>query len=135
MKTMKQMQAVTHPSGKRIQINFTPDWQVCIITPSGKSWITDLILQSAYMPSAAVTIGTIHPGTIPYISAVDLLALKVNTCGLQLTNAKKGRDAMDALALVTSLLEKGPIILTQEQKDAVQVGIEDVGVWSGQDAQ
>lgn len=49
------------------------------------------------------------------------------------TPVKKSRDAQDAVAVVYMLLERGLIVLTYDQKEAVRVGIEDVGAWSGRD--
>ncbi|OJD22357.1 hypothetical protein ACJ73_06300 [Blastomyces percursus] len=102
-----------HPSGKNIQIDFTPEWQ------------------SAYVPAAATMIGSINSTNLPYITPLDLLALKINTCGMRLTAAKKSRDAQDALTVAEMLLKHGPIVLTHDQKEAVRVGIEDVGALSG----
>ncbi|OAT09733.1 hypothetical protein, variant [Blastomyces gilchristii SLH14081] len=102
-----------HPSGKNIQIDFTPEWQ------------------SAYVPAAATMIGSINSTNLPYITPLDLLALKINTCGMRPTAAKKSRDAQDALTVAEMLLKHGPIVLTHDQKEAVRVGIEDVGALSG----
>ncbi|QSS49243.1 hypothetical protein I7I53_09548 [Histoplasma capsulatum var. duboisii H88] len=105
-----------HPGGKNIQIDFTPEWQ------------------SAYVPAAATMISSTDSTNLPYITPVDLLALKINTCGMRPTAAKKSRDAQDALAVAEMLLKHGPIVLTHDQKEAVRVGIEDVGALSGRDS-
>ncbi|KAL2374933.1 hypothetical protein RJ035_003381 [Blastomyces gilchristii] len=76
-------------------------------------------------------IGSINSTNLPYITPLDLLALKINTCGMRPTAAKKSRDAQDALTVAEMLLKHGPIVLTHDQKEAVRVGIEDVGALSG----
>ncbi|BDD57881.1 hypothetical protein MAP00_003206 [Monascus purpureus] len=104
------------PNGKLIQIDYvTPDWQ------------------SPYLPSAAVAISSVHAGSLPYISEVDLLVFKINSCGLRPTPAKKIRDARDALSLLDDLRSKGPLILSPLQKAAVLQGLDDVAQLSGKD--
>ncbi|KAB8067348.1 hypothetical protein BDV29DRAFT_92519 [Aspergillus leporis] len=103
------------PNGKLIQIDITPDWQ------------------SPYIPSAAVPISTVQPGSLPYISEVDLLVFKINSCGLRPTPAKKLRDATDARSLANDLSSKGPIVLSQTQRNAVLQGLDDVVRLSGKD--
>ncbi|EAS30187.1 uncharacterized protein CIMG_08933 [Coccidioides immitis RS] len=107
-----QLFVYKHPSGKNIQIDFTPEWQ------------------SAYVPEAAKPISTINSAVLPYISAVDLLALKINTCGMRPTVGKKTQDALDAMAIAENILAQGPIVLTNVQKEAARVGIQDVVTWS-----
>ncbi|OJD13767.1 hypothetical protein AJ78_05817 [Emergomyces pasteurianus Ep9510] len=105
-----------HLSGKNIQIDFTPEWQ------------------SAYVPAAATMISSTNSTNLPYITLLDLLALKINTCGMRPTAAKKSRDAQDALTAAEMLLKHGPIVLTHDQKEAVRVDIEDVDALSGRDS-
>ncbi|CEL01170.1 hypothetical protein ASPCAL00759 [Aspergillus calidoustus] len=103
------------PNGKHIQIDITPDWQ------------------SPYLPSAAVSISTVRPGSLPYISEIDLLVFKINSCGLRPTPAKKLRDATDARSLADDLSSRGPIVLSSTQKRAVLQGLDDVVRLSGKD--
>ncbi|KAI1909472.1 hypothetical protein LOZ65_006521 [Ophidiomyces ophidiicola] len=110
-----QLFVYKHPTGKNIQIDFTPEWQ------------------SAYVPAAATTIGTINTATLPYISPVDLLVLKINACGLRATTTKKVQDAQDALAVADMLTKLGPITLSNQQKGAARAGIQDVGTWGSRD--
>ncbi|WEW61748.1 hypothetical protein PRK78_007242 [Emydomyces testavorans] len=111
-----QLFVYKHPCGKDIQIDFTPEWQ-----------------QSAFVPEAATVISNVNPAALPYISALDLLALKINTCGLRPTATKKTRDARDALALALRISQQGPVTLNQAQRAAILQGIEDVGALSGRD--
>ncbi|KAE8148911.1 hypothetical protein BDV25DRAFT_10228 [Aspergillus avenaceus] len=102
-------------NGKLIQIDITPGWQ------------------SPYLPSAAVAISSAEPSSLPYISEIDLLVFKINSCGLRPTPAKKLRDATDARSLAEDLGSRGPIILTPVQKTAVLQGLEDVAQLSRKD--
>ncbi|PLN82443.1 hypothetical protein BDW42DRAFT_193060 [Aspergillus taichungensis] len=96
------------PGGKNIQIDITPDWQ------------------SPYLPSAAVPISTVRSASLPYISEIDLLVFKINSCGLRPTLAKKLRDATDARFLADHLTSSGPLVLSATQKNAVLQGLGDV---------
>ncbi|KAE8371069.1 hypothetical protein BDV26DRAFT_149522 [Aspergillus bertholletiae] len=102
-------------NGKHIQVDITPDWQ------------------SPYLPSAAVPISAVRPGSLPYISEIDLLIFKINSCGLRPTPAKKLRDATDARSLADDLSSKGLIVLSSTQKSAVLQGLDDVVRLSGKD--
>ncbi|KAK2762065.1 hypothetical protein FQN54_001072 [Arachnomyces sp. PD_36] len=95
------------PSGKALQIDMTPEWQ------------------SPYIPSAAATINSIQPGALPYISPLDLVAFKINSCGLRPTPEKKLRDASDAAYLLRKLSQNGPVTLSVDQKNAVLQGLND----------
>ncbi|OJD24744.1 hypothetical protein ACJ73_03899 [Blastomyces percursus] len=99
------------PNGKSIQIDMTPDWLVGV----------------------AVPITSVQPGSLPYISALDLLVFKINCCGLRPNSTKKIRDATDARTLVDDLRSKGPIILPPTQKNAVLQDLDDVARFSGKD--
>ncbi|EEQ31512.1 hypothetical protein McanMca71_006180 [Microsporum canis] len=103
-----QLFVYNHPGGKKIQVDFTPDWQ------------------SAFVPAAATPISMVNPDALPYISPQDLLALKINTCGMRPTPVKRAQVASDAKAIADFILKQGPIILTAAQKAAVQGGLEDV---------
>ncbi|KAA8641639.1 hypothetical protein EYZ11_006829 [Aspergillus tanneri] len=103
------------PNGKLIQIDITPDWQ------------------SPYLPSAATSVLAIQPGSLPYISEIDLLVFKINCCGLRPTPAKKVRDAADAASLADDLSSKGSIVLSPTQKAAVLQGLDDVAQFSGRE--
>ena len=71
---------------------------------------------------------------LPYISAVDLVCFKINCCGLRPTQAKKLRDASDALALLSSLAQHGPLSLNETQKKAALDGLNDVVAQTGRDS-
>ncbi|KAL4928985.1 uncharacterized protein BDV17DRAFT_290990 [Aspergillus undulatus] len=96
------------PNGKLVQIDICPGWQ------------------SPYVPSSAMLIASIQPGFLPYISELDLLAFKVNSCGLRPTIDKQTRDARDARALAILMAARGPIILSEQQKAAVLQSLDDV---------
>ncbi|KAJ5751368.1 hypothetical protein N7533_008396 [Penicillium manginii] len=96
------------PGGKLVQIDITPEWQ------------------SPYVPPTALPILAVRPGSLPYISELDLLVFKINSCGLRPTPAKKLRDAADARTLAEDLSSKGPIFLSSIQMDAVLKGLDDV---------
>ncbi|KAJ5902768.1 hypothetical protein N7495_003296 [Penicillium taxi] len=102
-------------NGKLIQIDITPDWQ------------------SPYVPSAAIPISTVRPNALPYISELDLLIFKINSCGLRPTPGKKLRDATDALELLEDLSSKGPIVLSVSQKNVILQCLDDVARTSGRD--
>lgn len=76
------------------------------------------------MPTGLVPVSTINPANLPYVSLVDLRP----TCD------KKIQDTLDDVAIVDMLTQLGPIPLTNEPKQAVRVGVEDVSTWSGRDA-
>ncbi|KAJ5651628.1 uncharacterized protein N7484_005351 [Penicillium longicatenatum] len=110
--------------GKLIQIDITPDWQYDINDS----------LQSPYVPSAAIPISTVRPNALPYISELDLLIFKINSCGLRPTPGKKLRDATDdALELLEDLNSKGPIVLSVSQKNVILQCLDDVARMSGKD--
>ncbi|KAM5464235.1 hypothetical protein MauCBS54593_007054 [Microsporum audouinii] len=127
-----QLFVYNHPGGKKIQVDFTPDWQVCLTHYSSKYTRTVLNIltlnysKSAFVPAAATPISMVNPDALPYISPQDLLALKINTCGMRPTPVKRAQDASDAKAIADFILKQGPIILTAAQKAAVQGGLEDV---------
>lgn len=120
------------PSGKAIQIDMTPDWQVSVQkAPIIVCEVTD-VFKSPYVPDAARPVNSIS-GALPYISPVDLLVFKINSCGLRPTGSKKTRDAADAVVLLTRLSHNGPLTLTTNQKNATTQGLKDVVQWSGRD--
>ncbi|EGD93687.1 hypothetical protein TESG_01227 [Trichophyton tonsurans CBS 112818] len=104
-----------HPGGKALQVDFPPLWQ------------------SPFKPSGALRLGEIKLPALPYATAEDLLALKINSCGLRATVEKRKVDAGDADALAESLLARGPITLTPEQKKAALGGLGDLLKYSTKD--
>lgn len=122
------------PHGKLIQIDITPDWQVSPqLVSSFQRYVTNNSLQSPYVPSAAIPISTVRPNALPYISELDLLVFKINSCGLRPTQGKKLRDATDALELIEDLNSKGSIVLSVSQKNAVTQCLDDLARVSGKD--
>jgi hypothetical protein len=121
-------------NGKLVQIDITPDWQV-------RPWVALFFqeydindsLQSPYVPSAAIPISTVRPNALPYISELDLLIFKINSCGLRPTPGKKLRDATDALEILEDLSSKGPIVLSVSQKNVILQCLDDVARMSGRD--
>lgn len=117
-------------NGKSIQIDITPDWQVSLgpalipRTPTNGP-------KSPYVPSAALPVSAVRRNALPYISELDLLVFKINSCGLRPTAGKKIRDANDAVELTEHLSSKGPIILSSFQKNAVLQGLNDAIQLSG----
>jgi len=103
------------PSGKLIQIDICADWQ------------------SPYLPQAARVISTIANGTVPYISAVDLIVFKISSCGLRADNQKRRRDATDARVLLERESRTAPLRLQPTQKSATEMGLSDVVAHSGKD--
>ncbi|PLB37792.1 uncharacterized protein BDW47DRAFT_106372 [Aspergillus candidus] len=110
--------------GKAVQVDITPSWQ------------------SPYLPQAAIPISSARPDSLPYISEIDLLVFKINSCGLRPTAVKKMRDVRDARTLVDDLCARSSgrgIVLSEEQKSAVLQGLDDVvalsrrewGWWAG----
>jgi len=64
---------------------------------------------------------------------VDLLALKVNSCGLRATEDKRAQDALDAMNLVNVLSAGGRVSLNGAQRQAILQGLEAVLVRTGTD--
>lgn len=89
--------------------------------------------QSPYVPLAALPVSAVRPNALPYISELDPLVFKINSCGLRPSAGKKIREANDAPELTEHLSSKGPIILPSFQKDAVLQRLNDVVQVSAQD--
>jgi len=100
------------PTGKLIQIDICAAWQ------------------SPYLPSACKVVNEIANGVVPYISATDLIAFKISSCGLRAEVPKGRRDANDAEALLRQESRSRPLVLTPEQKSAVEAGLPDVMKYS-----
>ncbi|KAF4627030.1 hypothetical protein G7Y89_g11129 [Cudoniella acicularis] len=101
------------PNGNLIQIDICASWQ------------------SPYLPPAAKVVSTIVDGVVPYISPVDLIVFKINSCGLRAENTKRRRDAADAAVLLDEETQSGPLNLTAQQKSTVEMGLIDVVNVSG----
>ena len=78
------------------------------------------------MPAAAMKLGDLPEGVIPYISQTDLLVFKINSCGLRAKPAKRRIDALDAENVLTSLTAHTTLDLTDKQRDVVEPCIADV---------
>jgi hypothetical protein len=78
------------------------------------------------MPDAAQMLRHIPPDTIPYISAVDLIIFKINSCGLRAQIAKRQIDALDAEALLEQETALSPLSLSTGQREIVEPCIADV---------
>jgi hypothetical protein len=76
------------------------------------------------MPSAAQRLSQIPTGSVPFISQIDLLIFKMNSCGLRAQAAKKRVDALDAVSLLRDL--PSPLRLTAEQLAIIEPCIKDV---------
>ena len=87
--------------------------------------------QSPYVPAAAMALASIPPNHIPYVAMVDLLAMKVSSCGLRPTEDKKLRDATDALNLAIALSTSGSVPLNVAQRTAIQQGLDAVMIRTG----
>jgi hypothetical protein len=129
-----------HPGGKEIQIDFTPDWQVCSalacgnqVSPVKTGRLIFASLQSPYVPAAAMALATITPNHIPYVEMVDLLALKVSSCGLRPTEEKRNQDAGNAEILAVALSGTGRVPLNAVQRTAIQEGLDVMTTLTGKD--
>jgi hypothetical protein len=129
-----------HPGGKEIQIDFTPDWQVCSalacgnqVSPVKTGRLIFASLQSPYVPAAAMALATITPNHIPYVEMVDLLALKVSSCGLRPTKDKRLQDARDAVKLADRLSGSGRVPVNAVQRMTIQEGLDAVATPTGKD--
>lgn len=129
-----------HPEGKEIQIDFTPDWQVCSALACGNQAgpvktgrLIFASLQSPYVPAAAMALATITPNHIPYVEMVDLLALKVSSCDLRPTEEKRRQDARDAVDLAIELSGSGRVPLNAVQRTAIQQGLDGMAILTGKD--
>jgi len=78
------------------------------------------------MPTGAAKLKDLPAGATPYISAIDLVVFKINSCGLRAQTSKKRTDAADAQALLERLTGNAPLSLTNAQKATVERGISDV---------
>ncbi|OAP57711.1 hypothetical protein AYL99_08449 [Fonsecaea erecta] len=95
-----------HPSGKEIQIDMVPEFQCRHIS-------------SVAMPVASWT----ENHKLPYASGLDILVLKIYSCGLRADDAKKKKDAQDAAQLLNALPTEGPVALDANQRQLVQDGL------------
>ncbi|KAJ5981136.1 hypothetical protein N7481_008434 [Penicillium waksmanii] len=80
-----------------------------------------------------MSISTVRPNALPYISELDLLVFKINSCGLRPTQGKKLRYVTDALELTEDLSSKGTIVLSAVQKNAVLQCLDDMAQMTGKD--
>jgi len=78
------------------------------------------------MPAAATRLRDLPSGAAPYISGIDLVVFKINSCGLRAQTSKKRIDAVDTQDLLARLTSHAPLNLTNIQKSAVEQGINDV---------
>lgn len=76
------------------------------------------------MPSEARALSQIPAGHVPFISQIDLLIFKINSCGLRAQVAKKRIDARDAQHLLQDMTP--PLRLTASQLAIVEPCITDV---------
>lgn len=79
------------------------------------------------------TLRTILNGSVPYVSAVDLVTFKIFCCGERALIFKKSCDAFDARDLLKNETEtRGrPLVLGEEQKRAIMTGLPDVILHTG----
>jgi len=63
---------------------------------------------------------------VPYISEIDLIVFKINSCGLRAHPPKMITDAMDAQNMLQLATTKSPLNLTATQQDVVEAGLESV---------
>ena len=78
------------------------------------------------MPAAAVKLRDLPAGAIPWISAIDLIVFKINSCGLRAQAQKKRTDATDAQVLLERLTLNGSLNLAAAQRAIVEPCIQDV---------
>ncbi|KAL9079254.1 MAG: hypothetical protein Q9157_001872 [Trypethelium eluteriae] len=90
------------PDGSNIQIDITPEWQ------------------------ASEKLKDIPDGTVPYISPIDLIIFKINSCGLRAQLTKRVTDASDAETLLEMETSRSPLSLTATQQATVEACIADV---------
>lgn len=81
-----------------------------------------------YLPSAARPATTINPvpAHLPYVSLVDLIAFKMDACGLRDSVPKKQQEARDAAALLEVAAEHSALQLDEEQARVVEECLPDV---------
>ncbi|PVH75141.1 hypothetical protein DL98DRAFT_551790 [Cadophora sp. DSE1049] len=79
-----------------------------------------------FIPASSMVISTIPIGVVPYLSATDLLAFKINSCGLRADIQKRRLDAQDAVALLAHVAQSGPLTWTPGQRLAIEKGLGDV---------
>ncbi len=70
---------------------------------------------------------------LPYIAAIELLAMKVFACGLRLETEKKTGDAIDAEKLAEMLTANGRVALSSTLRRCIMDGLDSV-VKEGQKA-
>ncbi|OBT73955.1 hypothetical protein VF21_07438 [Pseudogymnoascus sp. 05NY08] len=106
------------------------------LSPSGIAIQIDICAaaHSPYYPPALTVVGTIPPGSVPYIAPIDLIVFKVFCCGLRDNILKKTRDATDAENLLQQeTARSGPFTLSSVQRTAFEGGFPDVLIYSDQD--
>lgn len=81
-----------------------------------------------YLPSAARPAHDISPvpERLPYVSLVDLIAFKMDACGLRDSPPKKQQEARDAAALLEVAAEHSALQLNDDQARVVEECLPDV---------
>lgn len=81
-----------------------------------------------YLPLAATPAHDITPlpAQLPYVSLVDLIAFKMDACGLRDSVPKKQQEARDAAALLEVAAEHSALQLDDEQARVVEECLPDV---------
>lgn len=97
-------------------------------TPGVEVRITPEML-CPYLPGAARPAHDIDPSSpahLPYVSLVDLIAFKMDACGLRDDPAKKQQEARDAAALLGVAAEHSALQLDEDQARVVEESLPDV---------
>jgi len=82
-------------------------------------------LEVPYKPHNTPRVKDLSPDDVPYLDVEDLMAFKVNACGLRGNAYKSAQDAYDAINL-KEIVEFRESTLTHEQKTAIRDGLSDV---------
>lgn len=99
----------------------------CARTPGIEVRITPEML-CPFLPGAARLVHDItpSPGHLPYVSLVDLIVFKMDSCGLRDSTQGKQQEARDAAALLEVATEHCALELNEDQARVVEECLADV---------
>ena len=88
------------------------------------------------MPANALSIRDTPATPIPYVTPTDLVVFKINCCRLRWDDRKSRRDATDVVALLERYTtDSYALPVSQQQKDIMEAGLEDVVRYGGRTEQ
>lgn len=101
------------------------------MTFTSSTHLLTLARKVPYLPTSARLVRNIPPGDVPYISLVDLIVFKIDSCGLRRSLVPRMRDALDAAALLEHAARHQPLQLNYRKERLVRRGLPDVVEYGG----